>query len=179
MHIVLAILGSVITILFYLNRLSQSGIDFGWLNPFAWRRRRDWSKLHGGDPIYKITSPMEATAMTMYAMAKGSGDISREQKHLMIDLFEQEFNLSHRNASELLSSCSFIMQNDEDKIINNFNKFLSPSMGGFSPDQMESAYELVLKIYECEGRATDKQKDFLSQVENAFIPSSRASDKWA
>lgn len=40
MHIVLAVLGSLVTILILLNRLKGLGIDFGWLNPFTWHRRR-------------------------------------------------------------------------------------------------------------------------------------------
>lgn len=44
MHIILSVLGAVITILILFNRLNANGIDIDWLNPFAWKRRRDWAK---------------------------------------------------------------------------------------------------------------------------------------
>jgi len=35
MHIILGVLGAIVTILVLLNRLADAGIDVGWLNPFA------------------------------------------------------------------------------------------------------------------------------------------------
>lgn len=40
MHIVLGLLGTLVTILWLLYRLAEMGIDLGGLNPWAWRRRR-------------------------------------------------------------------------------------------------------------------------------------------
>lgn len=88
MHILLGILASVVTILFYLNRLSQSGVDFGWLNPFTWHRRKKWRQHIGASPLFSITSPMEATACLMYVVAKSSGDVSREQKQMILKFFK-------------------------------------------------------------------------------------------
>ena len=109
MHIILGILGSIVTILFYLSMISRSGVNFGWigwLNPFAWQRRRAWRQIHQTDPIYKITSPMEATACLMYAMARCSGDVTREQKTVMLESFRQEFHLSERDAADMLAACN-------------------------------------------------------------------------
>jgi hypothetical protein len=39
MHIIMGILGSIITILVLTNQLSRLGIDVGKLNPFAWHRQ--------------------------------------------------------------------------------------------------------------------------------------------
>ena len=62
MHIVIAILGSIVTILVLLNRLKSTGIDFGWLNPFTWYRRRQWKLKVTKNPIYAMENPMEAVA---------------------------------------------------------------------------------------------------------------------
>ncbi|MGH1404062.1 MAG: tellurite resistance TerB family protein [Alphaproteobacteria bacterium] len=180
MHVLLAILGAVVTILFYLNKLSRSGIDFGWLNPFAWKRRRNWNKKYAADPIYKISNPMEATALLMYTMARASGDISREQKVRMQNLFVSEFSLSDSRATELLSSCSFLMQNDEDKIIENLKKFLAPSANQFNAEQRESAYELILEILQCEEQRSEKQEAFLRELQKSLLPlDTGANKKWA
>jgi len=42
MHIIIAFLGTIVTILVLLDRLAQAGISLGGLNPFLWRRRRKW-----------------------------------------------------------------------------------------------------------------------------------------
>ncbi|NIQ03934.1 MAG: TerB family tellurite resistance protein, partial [Nitrospinaceae bacterium] len=116
MHVVLGILGSLITILILVNRLSDTGLDMGKLNPFAWARRKKWQEKYYADPAFSLDSPMEAAAGLMYVMAKCSGEISREQKQCILHLFQKEFKLNDRRATELLSSCSFLLK-DEDKIV--------------------------------------------------------------
>ncbi len=44
MHVIIGVLGSIITILILLNRLAEAGIDLGGLNPFLWKRRRQWKQ---------------------------------------------------------------------------------------------------------------------------------------
>ncbi|MCU7915671.1 MAG: hypothetical protein KZQ65_07135 [Candidatus Thiodiazotropha sp. (ex Gloverina cf. vestifex)] len=80
MHIVLGALGAIITILILVHRLSDSGIDIGWLNPFAWKRRREWAKKYHANPAFSLSDPMEVTALIMIAIAKSEGDISSQQK---------------------------------------------------------------------------------------------------
>ena len=62
MHIIMGILGSVVTILILTNQLSRMGIDVGWLNPFAWSRRKKWQKKYHADPAFSMDRPMEAVA---------------------------------------------------------------------------------------------------------------------
>ncbi|MES9814139.1 MAG: hypothetical protein ABW161_15175 [Candidatus Thiodiazotropha sp.] len=81
MHIVLGALGAIITILILVNRLSDNGIDIGWLNPFAWKRRHEWSKKYHANPVFSIQSPMDVTALLMVALAKSEGDMSADQKN--------------------------------------------------------------------------------------------------
>ena len=54
MHIILGMLGTIVTILILLNRLAEAGIDIGGLNPFLWNRRRKWKKMYQGNPVFKI-----------------------------------------------------------------------------------------------------------------------------
>ena len=69
MHVLLGILGSIITILILLKRLADSGIDLAGLNPFLWHRRRKWRMKVEGNPIHAISSPMELTALLRAAMS--------------------------------------------------------------------------------------------------------------
>ena len=88
MHIIMGILGSIITILILTNQLSRLGIDVGKLNPFAWYRRNKWQKKYHADPAFSLDRPMEAVAGLMYVMAKCSGEITREQKECILKLYE-------------------------------------------------------------------------------------------
>ena len=45
MHILIAFLGSLITVFYLLDRL---GVDIGGFNPFHWRRKRAWSRQYQG-----------------------------------------------------------------------------------------------------------------------------------
>lgn len=67
MHIVLGLLGSIITILFLLDRL---GIDLGGMNPFYWYRRRAFSEKYSSDPIYSIEDPVHVAALMIIGAAK-------------------------------------------------------------------------------------------------------------
>lgn len=42
MHIILGILGSIVTILYLVSAISEKGSTLAKLNPFAWYRRRKW-----------------------------------------------------------------------------------------------------------------------------------------
>lgn len=96
MHIVPGILGTIITILILLNRLAEAGIDLGGLSPFLWRRRRRWQKQYEGNPIYKIESPLDVTALLATASVKSDGDMSSEEKAELLGLFQSEFNMSKK-----------------------------------------------------------------------------------
>ena len=104
MHIVIAALGSLVTILWLLHRFAEMGIDLGGLNPWAWRRRRKWRAMYEANPIYSITSPMELTALLIAATAKADGDMSADEKLAILNLFERSFHLSDRDAAR--SACA-------------------------------------------------------------------------
>ncbi|KPZ73792.1 MULTISPECIES: hypothetical protein [unclassified Pseudoalteromonas] len=77
MHVVLGVLGIVVTILVLLNKLQEGGIDIGWLNPFSWHRRRKFRKHHDLNPAFKLDSPMDVAALYMVAVAKIDGEMSK------------------------------------------------------------------------------------------------------
>ena len=178
MHIILSILGSIVTILILVNRISDSKIDFGCFNVFAWNRRRKWLKKYHSDPAFSLDNPMDAAAGLMYVMAKCSGDISKEQKACMLDLFHNEFHLSENQAIQLMSSCSFILK-DEDKVVENLREYLKPSLEKFDAEKKESVLDLVQQVVACEENVTHKQTHFMDEVKTVFSPQDTSNKKWA
>ena len=178
MHIILSVLGSIVAILILVNRLSESRINFSGFNIFAWNRRRKWLKKYHADPAFSIDNPMEAAAGLMYVMAKCSGDISKEQKICMLELFHNEFHLSKNQAIQLMSSCSFILK-DEDKVVENLREYLKPSMENFDTEKKESVISLVQQVVTCEENVTDKQIHFMDEVKTVFSPQKTSNKNWA
>lgn len=85
MHILLALLSAIVTILYVLDRI---GIDIGWYNPWSWRRRRAWAMKHDGDPIYSVEDPIHAAAIFVTGAAKLDGDLSQEQKQAILEMMD-------------------------------------------------------------------------------------------
>ena len=177
MHIILGILGSIITILVLVNRISQTGVDLGRFNPFTWFRRSKWQKAYNADPAFSLDRPMEAVAGLLYVMAKCSGEITREQKECILEVFETEFRLGEREAIELLTSSSFLLK-DEDVILENLKSFLKPSLAKFDVEKRASTLDLLQKVADCEGTRTSKQEKFLSKVSPFFQETAAPERKW-
>ena len=177
MHIILGILGSMITILILVNRLSETGLDIGKLNPFAWFRRNKWQKAYNADPAFSMDRPMEAVAGLLYVMAKCSGEITREQKECLLEIFETEFRLGEREAIDLLSSSSFLLK-DEDVTLENLKSYLKPSLAKFDAEKRQSTLDLLQKVADCEGRRSSKQDEFLNQVTPFFQETTEPQRKW-
>jgi len=96
MHIILGHIGTIVPAHILLNKLAEAGIDLGGPNPYLWNKRRKWRKKYEGNPAFKIDNPMDATAILMVVAAKADGDITKADKKLLLDLFENEFNPSKK-----------------------------------------------------------------------------------
>lgn len=103
MHIVLGVLGVVVTILVLLNRLQEGGIDIGWLNPFSWHRRRTFRNKYHTPAAYSLDSPMDVAALYMVAIAKADGDITREQKNCYLSCLKPNLNYLLQNQKTCLA----------------------------------------------------------------------------
>lgn len=142
---ILAVLGVIVTILVLLNRLANAGIDLGGLNPFLWKRRRNWKNKLEGNPIYQIESPMDAVALYLVAIVKADGDMTKEDKTHLLSLFSNRFNLSEKEASSLLVSSSHLLGNGEEAQ-ENVAKVMENSLELFSDDQIISSKALLREI---------------------------------
>jgi len=120
---------------------------------------------------------MEAVAGLLYVMAKCSGEITREQKECILEIFETEFRLGERQAIELLTSSSFLLK-DEDKIIENLRSFLKPSLAKFDDEKRQSTLDMLQRVADCEGRRTSKQEEFLNKVAPFFQQTAELQRKW-
>jgi uncharacterized tellurite resistance protein B-like protein len=177
MHIILGALGSIITILILLNRLAEAGIDLGGLNPFLWQRRRRWQKKFQGNPIYKIESPLDVTALLATATAKSDGDMSSEEKQALLSLFQKEFNMSKKEAAEMLISSAYLLGDGED-LKANLEKVINPSLSNFTKEQATSAVSLLNNISTIDSSGGEIKREFVGNVNNILNKPFQPKGKW-
>lgn len=178
MHIILGAIGSIVTILWLLHRLAEMGIDLGGLNPWLWRRRRNFKRAYEANPVFGIESPMEVTALLITATAKADGDMSSEEKQEILRIFESEFRLSEREASELLTASAHLLGRGEE-VRDQLEAVLAPSLGRFSAEQSESAIALLHRIAAVSDSPTASQRELVSQVEAQLGVNSEPVGKWS
>jgi len=178
MHIVLGVLGSIVTILILLNRLAEAGIDLGGLNPFLWQRRRQWKLKVQGDPVYSIESPLDATALLVTAVARSDGDMSSEEKRLILGMFQSEFNMTKKAAAELLIASAYLL-GDGEAVHNGLHKVLNPSLENFTEEQAQAAMMLLEKVCEVDPDEAELKRAMVAGISKIFRTRFQAQPKWA
>ncbi|MFY8274783.1 TerB family tellurite resistance protein [Pseudoalteromonas sp. SSDWG2] len=168
MHIILGVLGTVVTILVLINRLSDAGLDIGWLNPFSWHRRRKFRKKYELAAAYSLESPMDVAALFLVAVAKVDGDMSAQQKQAILNIFTNEFNLSEQEAKSLLGA-SVHIYGRSDEVIDNPKAVLARSKEKFTQSQISSLIELLEKLALIDGVCSQQQTRLINSIKAQFI----------
>ena len=166
MHIILLILGTIVTILILVNRLSAL------IRKYRWEKRRD------SNPVYSLTDPMEVTALLMVALAKSEGEISVDQKREIINKFKELFHMDEDKASALLTSSIFILKEDIS-VVKNMSKILEPSIKSFSEEQASSALSLLTHISNFDSPANNFQLEIIGLFEDCFRGRFSTSNEWS
>ena len=177
MHIVLSLLGAIVTILVLLHKLADAGISLGGLNPFLWSRRRHWEKKFTGNPIYQVESPMDATALLLTAAAKVDGDMSSEQKSQILSAFEDEFKLNKKESAGLLISSNYLYGRG-DEINAKLDAILKPSLPNFSQAQAESAVKLLEQLNARDMQPNTERQAFIKKATEILLEPFQPKGKW-
>lgn len=167
MHIILGALGLIVTILILFKRLSDAGIDIGWLNPFSWRRRREWRKKYEGNPVFSLDGPLEVAAMLAICVAKIDGEMSSEEKQALLALFQSEFGKTEKDASDLLMSSIYIF-GDGQEALSKPESIMKRSLEKFSEDQAASVMSMLESIKQIEESNADAKEKFIAKVKGEF-----------
>jgi uncharacterized tellurite resistance protein B-like protein len=174
MHYLLGLLGSLVTILFLLDRL---GIDIGGLNPFGWRRRRDWRQKFEANPIFSLSDPREMAAVLLVGVAKIDGDLTAEERHGLLAEFERAFSLSAKAASELMSSTVYLL-GDMQLISNQAGELLGRYREHLAPEQIASLLEMIDRIAALDGEPTSHQSALVELIRTTLGSDSAPQGTW-
>jgi uncharacterized tellurite resistance protein B-like protein len=174
MHILLGLLGSLVTILYLLDRL---GVDIGGLNPFGWRRRRGWRQKFEANPIYTLSDPREMAAVLLVSVAKIDGDLTAEEKRGLLAEFGRAFSLSEKQASELLSATVYLL-GDMQVIIDQADELLARYRQQFAPEQISSLLEMIDRVAAIDGTPTAQQQQLVDRIRKSVGQDSEPQGTW-
>jgi hypothetical protein len=174
---VIAIITALTALVWALYRLHNSGFDLGALNPFHLLRRLKWQNQMNTKPIYSIENPMEAAALLLIATAKLDGEITREQRHFIIQLFITEFSLTENMANELYAASSYLLK-DATNIIPEVRLILEPCKTAFKPNHIATLLEMLDKIAGSENSPTVAQSELIVEVRKHLAPGKDEKFNW-
>lgn len=163
MHILLGLLGALVTILVLLHRLAAIGIDLGGLNPFLWRRRRTWRQKYEANPIFSLDDPIDIAALLVVGVAKIDGDMSVQEKRALLGEFETTFALTASKATELFGSSAHLI-GDGQVLQTQIDDVLAGRRELFSPQQVDSVLEMMERVAHIDGAPTIQQLALIDNV---------------
>lgn len=174
MHIVLGILGTLVTLFYLLDRL---GIDIGGLNPFYWYRRRAFAKRYGADPIYSIEDPIHVASLLIIGAAKLDGDLTAEQHTVARAEFEKNFNMNSKEASDLFGSAAHLLAAPQ-LLENQLNKLADKHASRFTREQADSLLEIMTTVASTSGGLSITQKDFIDSIRTRSGTTAEPQGTW-
>ena len=166
MPYLLGLLGVIVTALVLLSRLADAGINLGGLNPFARRRSRAWQRKFEANPLFGLDDPMDVAAVLAVGIVKAGGDMSSEQKRVLLDAFQRTFGLDPGAAEKLLSSSAYLV-GDGRIFRDQVQDVVARSKDRFTDSQIASTLSLLEETAAVEG-ATAQQRELIGRIESVF-----------
>ena len=177
MHVIIGIITAFAGLVWALYSLQNSGVDLNSFNPFAWARRRRWRKLYGTKPIYTLERPMEAAALLIVGVLKQEGEISREQKAAVVEIFESTFQLERSQAQDVFTSSVYLLK-DELNLDQSVSGILSRCKDKFTQAQTASLIALLQRVATLEGDATESQQRIIRAVQQDLATRPASNGSW-
>jgi len=120
---------------------------------------------------------MHVAALLIVGTAKLDGDLSAEQKSVILSQFESSFSLDSRAASELLGSAAHLL--GAPQIIDTqLNGVAEKNKDQFSEGQAESMLRMMVEVASAEGDLTANQSEFVARIRSLFGPSAKSQGTW-
>jgi uncharacterized tellurite resistance protein B-like protein len=174
---IVAVITALAGLIWALSALQRTGFDFNSLNPFLAIRRWRWSREYGAKPIYKLDRPMDAAAVLLVSIAKADGVMSSAQKQALLSMFEQRFELSASEASQL-AAATIHMLRDELSIVEKVDKILERSATRFEATQINELLGMMRKVAAMDGSINAEQERLLAATEGYFAHINAPQQKW-
>ncbi len=177
MHYIIGLITANAGLVWALNSLQNAGFNINSLNPFAWARRRRWEKKLGTKPMHALTDTMDAAALLVVSVVREKGDIARETKVDLLELFEKEFGVNRSQSLELFSSSTYMLK-DVLSMAHEVRNVLKPSKDEFTPSHIQKLTEMLQIGANLEGEPTKEQIAILEEVGKEFNAQAEKPTNW-
>lgn len=177
MHIIIGAITAIAGLIWAMHSLQNAGVDLNAFNPFTWARRRRWSRQLNVKPMHSLTDSMEAAALLVVSIARAEGEVTRDTKMEILDLFTKEFGLKRNKSIEIYSSSSYMLQ-DILNMDSEVKHVLAPSKSTFQEKHIEKLLNMLTKVSTLEGKATEQQNLIIKAVKAEFNAGPEKPKKW-
>ncbi|MDH3693315.1 MAG: TerB family tellurite resistance protein [Gammaproteobacteria bacterium] len=182
MHYLIGLITAMAGLVWAVHRLQSSGFRIASfadsINPFLWHRRWTYSKKVNTKPLHSLTDPMDVAAVLLMGTAKCEGVITPEQKQHIQDVFENNFHLSQKDASDLMVATAHLLR-DEIYIGDEVNKILERSGPTFSGEQVKSVVSLMSQVAGIDGAHNHEQTELINKTKSFFNKLQTNSQNWS
>ncbi len=166
MPYLIGLLGLIVTVLVLFSRLADAGIDLGGLNPFLWKRRRAWRQRFEANPLFSLEDPKEVAAVLAVGTAKVDGDMSAEQKQVLLSAFARTFRMDAESSADLLVSSAHLV-GDGQILRQQVSDVVARTKHQFTKSQVDSTLSLLGEIAAVEG-VTARQRELITNAKAAL-----------
>lgn len=177
MHIIIGVITALAGFFWALHSLQNAGVDLNAFNPFTWMRRRKWAKKLGTKPMHALTDSMDAAALLVLAVAKAEGEITRETKMEILELFEREFGIKRNRSIELFSSSVYFLDGTMNMAAE-VKHVLAPSKREFQPAQVKKLLDMLTAVASLEGGSSARQAAIIDAVGTEFEVKAEKATQW-
>ena len=177
MHVLIGVLTAIAGLIWALVSLQRAGIALNPVSPFTWYRRMQWQKKCNQKPLYRLREPVDVAGGLLLGVAKCEGEVSAQQKRELLSIFEKEFQLDPKDASDLLVASAHLLR-DEVYILDNLPKILSHSAEGFTPAHVSSLLALMRRLGTLESPLNEEQEKLIAATEQHFSTRTTRKEKW-
>ena len=177
MHILIGLITAVGGLIWALVALQRAGFSFSSLDPFAWYRRRQWSKKHNAKPLHNLEKPLDVAAVLLLGIAKCEGEISTEQKKALLAIFENTFQQTPDQAADLLLASARMIRN-EVYLVDQLPRVLEKSTPNFTNAHVSSLLKLMQQISTLEGDPNQEQIKLIDATEHYFKTVLKPKNAW-
>ncbi|MDR0247972.1 MAG: hypothetical protein LBI16_06235 [Burkholderiales bacterium] len=168
MHIVIGVITAIAGLIWALVALRNSGANFESLNPFAWYRRYQWKKNFHAHPAMAADNPMDIAAVVLLHTAKLKGELTRETRQMLLNLFQDTFKIEEKETNELFSATSFRLK--DGLFEKHVSRFIEERWNALTTTQAQQIVPLVQRIAELDGTSTPQQSGFISLLKEKTLP---------
>ncbi|MCL2310224.1 MAG: TerB family tellurite resistance protein [Proteobacteria bacterium] len=168
MHIVIGVITAIAGLIWALVALRREGVSLDSFNPFAWYRRYQWRKKFQAHPALTADNPMDIAAIVLLHTAELKGELTRETRQALLDIFQSTFKIEEKEADELFSATSFRLK--DGLFEKHASRFIGERWSSLAAAQAQQIIPLTLKIAALDGAPTPRQSAFVSLLKEKTQP---------